>query len=358
MTTNNPYTSLRERREILSRRVSEATDKHVDLHKEFNSKQELNAWDKKDAGHQIQTVLNKLQAAKEDIIGDAFVTESIKNKILASAMSDPDKGFKMVGQLIAEPIYDIVEYVGWSRKVLRTKSVSQGQVFKIPKDVDVVGWVIAGDGQTPVSQLQTKYVFPGRFKVTAFVEVDIADIVAGEFDVFKRGITKAGWEIARLEDVATYNLLKSVATTYNTQIAYATLGIGPFEDMRYQVERWRLTVDKFLIARSEVSDVVKTMSGSVDFVTERELILAGYIGNIFGAQVVTSSGMGQQQVIVPGNSFAITEGSYFGELGEMLPVTPEPYSTVVRGEVKKGYALYEIIGIGCGNAKAASWGLK
>lgn len=358
MSTSNPYTVMRENRAAIARKVAEKIRSKTDIDNDFSSKGEANGYDKADLAHTIMSVMNKTAKVSSDAIADTFITKDLKNKITAAIVADKHGGMDVVAQMIRQPIFDIVEYVGWARKCLLVEGLSQGEVFKIAKDVDVLGYSIGEDGQTPVAQPRTKYVFPMTYKIVAMVEIDVADIAEADFDIFKRAITKAAWEIARLEDIGLYNLLLSTSSTYNSTIGYATLGIAALESMRYQVEQWRLTVDKFLINRAELSDLIEMTPNQIDWITQRELILQGYAGTFLNAQIITSSGMGQQQVIPPGHTFALTEGAYYGKLGERLAVTAEPYSAVVRNELKKGYAIYEIIGMGSGNARSSAYGQK
>lgn len=345
----NPYREFEEGR---TGRLWEETDK------EFNGKGELNAWDNKDAGRRIAGILNSVSANRTEVIRRAIVGDDVKKKVLAAAVKDPGEGMKIIAQVLGDVVYKIVDYAGWARKVLDVQTINQGDVFRIPKDIDVLGWVVAADGQTLVSQLRTKYVFPGEFKNTAFVEIDVMDVMQANWDIFDRGVDRAAQQIMRGEDVRAVALLTKAARTVNDVVTYATLGLGVFEDIRYQVERWRLTVDKFIISRHELSDIVKTMSQAVDFVTQRELILAGYIGSILNAQIVTSAGIGVEEVVPPGVVFAVTEGKYLGRLGERLALQSEEYNALVRGELKKGIAQYEIIGLGVGNSRAVAMGTK
>jgi len=329
-----------------------------ELDKDFDRKGELNAWDKKDAGTKIASILDKVAGTRPQLIKEKALDDSTKRRILASISANPEKGMSVVAQVMGDAVYKIVDYAGWARKIFNVKTIAQGDVFRVPKDVDVAGWVVAGDGQTLVSQVRTKYVFPGEFKITAFTEIDIQDVVQANWDIFARGIDRSAQQIMRNEDVRAVALLTNASRTVNDTVTYATLSLGVFEDIRYQVERWRLTVDKFIISRSELSDIVKTMSGQVDFVTQRELILAGYIGNILNAQIITSAGIGVEEVVPAGVVFAVTEGNYLGQLGERLALVSEEYSAVVRNELKRGVAQYEIIGIGIGNSRAVAMGTK
>jgi len=350
VTTNrNPYREFAEGR---AGKLWEDVDKH------FDAKGELNAYDQKDAGIQVGNVLDKAASARSNIIRESVLSADVRKRVLQAAATDPDKGMKVIAQTMGEVVYKIVDYAGWSRKVLDYQAIAQGDIFRIPKDIDVLGWVVAGDGQTIVSQLRTRYVFPGEWKNTAFVEIDILDVMQANWDIFDRGVDRAAQQIMRGEDRRAVQLLMRASRTVNDVVTYATLNLGVFEDIRYQVEKWRLTCDKFVISRHELVDIVKTMSTQVDFVTQRELILAGYVGNVLNGQIITSAGIGVEEVVPPGVVFAITEGRFLGRLGERLALQSEPYNTLVRGELKKGVAQYEIIGQGIANSRAIAMGTK
>lgn len=349
MSQRNPYSDFAEGK---TGKVWE------EVNSNFNEKGELNAYDNKEAGTRIASVLEKAGSLKTNMVRESILSNDVRKRVLQAAATDPERGMKIIAQTMGEVVYKIVDYAGWARKILDYQPISQGDIFRIPKDIDVLGWVVAGDGQTLVSQLKTRYVFPGEWKNTAFVEIDILDVMQANWDIFDRGVDRAAQQIMRGEDVRAVALLQRAARTVNDVVTYATLNLGVFEDVRYQVEKWRLTCDKFIISRHELTDVIKTMSGQVDFVTQRELILAGYIGNILNAQIITSAGVGVEEVVPAGNIFAVTEGRYLGRLGERLALQSEPYNTLVRGELKKGVAQYEIIGQGIANSRAVAMGQK
>jgi hypothetical protein len=326
--------------------------------KDFDKNGELNAYNTKDAGNRINDILRRASSQRTEVIRKSLVGDDVKRKVLTAAAKDPNEGMKIIAQVLGEVVYKIVDYAGWARKVLDVDTLNQGEIFRIPKDVDVLGWVVAGDGQTLVSQLRSKYVFPGEFKNTAFVEIDILDVVQANWDIFDRGVDRAAQQVMRGEDVRTYQLLDRVARVDNDVVTYATLDINVLEDLRLQVERHRLTCDKFIINRAELSDLVKLDTTDIDFVTKRELILAGYVGNVLNCQVITSAGIGVEEVVPPGVVLAATEGKYLGRLGERLALQSEEYNALVRGELKKGVAQYEIIGLGSGNSKAAAIATK
>jgi hypothetical protein len=328
----------------------------------FDKKGEVNAYDRKDALTQIYHLLNdvtKKNASSLSMTSGNQKSSAEQRKILAAALKDPSgQGFHRVGQELALPIKAILDYEGFSRKIYRVRKLGQAELFRVPKDVRAVAYIIGQDGMTPEARIKTKWITPEEYKVTSFPAIDIQDIYQANFDILARAQDTARQEIELQEDKAGINLLDAAATAVNTTTTFTTLGIGAFEDVRYQVERHRLLVENFMISRAEVSDIVKTMSNAVDPVTERELILAGYIGNILNAQILTTAGTGVEEVIPAGTFYATTGPDYLGEMGERMELFSEPYNRYGSNETVKGWAFCEMIGFVIPNARAVAKGTK
>lgn len=329
----------------------------------FNKAGHLNANDKRDAltqvAHLLQNVTKTASAREFFRKEETQMDKQARMQVLAAAMQDPSgEGFAIVGQELLLPIKDIVDYEGWCRKVYRTRPLAQGELFRIAKDVRATAWVVGQDGQSLESRLYGKYIQPSEFKVTSFPTVDIEEIYQMNYDVLDRAQDTARQEIELNEDKRGLALLDRAAQTVNSVTLFATLGIAAFEDVRFQVEQHRLIVEKFLIARSELSDIVKTMSTAVDPVTERELVLAGYIGNILNSQIITTAGTGVEEVIPSGTFYAVTGSEYLGEMGIRIELFSEPFNMYSQQRLVKGWAFGELIGFGIPNARAVAKGQK
>ena len=329
----------------------------------FNRAGQVNAWDRRDALTQIAHLLQNVTktAGMQEFTRNVEtpMEKEARLKVLAAALQDPTgEGFAIVGQELLLPIKDIVDYEGWARKVYRTRPLAQGELFRIAKDVRATAWVVGQDGQSIESRLYGKYIQPSEFKVTSFPTVDIEDIYQMNYDVLDRAQDTARQEIELEEDKRGLALLDRASQTVNSTTIFATLGIAAFEDVRYQVERHRLIVEKFLIARAELSDIIKTMSAAVDPVTERELILAGYIGNVLNSQIITTAGTGVEEVVPAGEFYAVTGSEYMGEMGIRVELFSEPFNMYAQQRLVKGWAFGEIIGYGIRNARSVAKGMK
>jgi len=329
----------------------------------FDKSGQVNAFDDKDALTQIayllQTVTKKASPGTFYREASNEMTPEDRRKVLAAAMQDPTgEGFAIVGQELLLPIKDIIDYEGWARKIYRVRPLAQGELFRIAKDVRSTAWVVGQDGQSIESRLYGRFIQPSEFKVTAFPTVDIEDIYQMNYDVLDRAQDTARQEIELEEDKRGLALLDRAALTVNSQTLISTLSVGPFEDIRYQVERHRLMVEKFLINRAELSDIIKSAHDHVDPVTERELILAGYIGNILNTQIITAAGTGVEEVVPRGTVYAITGSEYLGEMGVRVELFSEPFNMFSHRRLVKGWAFGEIIGFGIPNARAVAKGHK
>lgn len=331
----------------------------------FNKEGQVNAYDRRDALVQVANILQNalkdggLAGFSRRNAAETHAEREERMKVVAEAMRDPSgEGFAIVGQELLLPIKAIVDYEGWARKVYRVRPLAQAELFRIPKDVRATAFVVGQDGQSLESRLTGKYIQPGEFKVTSFPTVDIADIYHINYDILDRAQDTARQEIELNEDKRGLALLDRAATAVNDVTLFASLGIAAFEDVRFQVERHRLIVEKFIINRAEVSDIVKNMSAAVDPVTERELILAGYIGNILNAMIITSAGTGVEEVVPAGTFYACTGPDYLGEMGVRIELFSEPFNRYAQNELVKGWAFGEMIGFGIPEARAVAKGTK
>lgn len=326
----------------------------------FNKAGELNAGSKKEAMEQIAYLMQNVvqsETSKNAFQRQAKLGAEERRQVLAAALKDPE-GFAVLGQELLLPIKDMVDYEGWARKVYRVRPLAQGELFRIAKDVRSTAWVIGQDGSAIESRLHGKYVQPSEFKIASFPTVDVEDIYQVNYDILDRAQDTARQEIELEEDKRAQALLDTAARSTNAVTTFGTLGIAALEDVKFQVERHRLVCEKFMINRQELSDIVKTMSTQVDPVTERELLLSGYIGNILNCRILTTAGTGVQEVVPAGTFYACTGSDYLGEMGIRVELFSEPFNKFSHSQTVKGWAFCEILGFAIPNPRAVAVGEK
>jgi len=315
----------------------------------FNNQGEINASGNGEVLEKIKHLLDGMADGTYDVERTAsYAGEGMSgaesDAILREAFSDPSsEGFRQVGQGLLNPIKEVIDYEGLARKVFAPRTVKAGEVVRYDKDVYIRGWVIAEDGQTPQSVVEGRYIYPPEFEVTAYPSIEIKDKYRAQYAILARVQDRARMSIEYQEDLALINLLQAGANATNTTTFFATLNLAALEGIRYQIERHRLICDKFIIHRQEVSDLVNTLSQQVDPVTQRELIMAGYIGTVLNAMIVTTAGTQTFEILQPGEVVAVTAPEYLGGMPIRVELFSEPVNEFMEGRPRQGWFWYELI---------------
>jgi hypothetical protein len=315
----------------------------------FNNQGEINASNPKEVLEKIHHLLDGMSDGTYQVDRTAAhpgggMGAQETESILREAFSDPSsEGFRQVGQGLLNPIKEVIDYEGLARKIFAPRTVKAGEIVRYDKDVFVRAWVIAEDGQTPQSVVEGRYIYPPEFEVTAYPSIEIKDKYRAQYDILARTQDRARMSIELQEDLAAISLLQAGANQTNTTTFFATLNLAAFEGIRYQIERHRLICDKFIIHRQEVSDLVNTVSTQVDPVTQRELIMAGYIGTILNAMIITTAGTQTFEILDPGEVVAVTAPEYLGGMPVRVELFSEPVNEFMEGRPRQGWFWYELI---------------
>jgi hypothetical protein len=316
----------------------------------FDNSGELNASNPAEALRTIKHLLDGMADGDYDVTQHqaSFAGEGLggmeTDAILREAFNDPSsEGFRQVGQGLLNPIKEVIDYEGLARKVFAPRTVKAGEIVRYDKDVYIQGWVIAEDGQTPQSVVEGRYIYPPEFEVTAYPSIEIKDKYRAQYDILARTQDRARMSIEYQEDLALINLLQAGANYTNTTTFFATLNLAALEGIRYQIERHRLICDKYIIHRQEVSDLVNTLSTQVDPVTQRELIMAGYIGTVLNAMIITTAGTQTFEILDPGEVVAVTAPEYLGGMPIRVELFSEPVNEFMEGRPRQGWFWYELI---------------
>jgi hypothetical protein len=356
--TGEPFNPFATGRKLKSGGIETSASQRM-----FNSDGVLNADSKEDALGKIQTILDGMATGSYDIERVASYENSYspdeKEALLREAFADPgSEGFRQVGQNLLNPVKEVLDYEGLSRKFLMQRTIKQGETFRVDKDVYVVGWTIAEDGQTPQSVVPGAYFFPPEFEVTAYPSIELKDKYRAQYDILGRAQDRARMAIEYQEDLAFVNLAQVSSGQVNTATAFATLNLAALESMRYQIERHRLLCQLFLIHRQEVSDLVNTVSTQVDPVTQREAIMAGFIASILNAYIVTTAGTNTFEILQPGEAYALTDPEHLGVMGTRVELFSEPVNEYMLGNPRQGWFWYELISQSIHNPAGVAYGQK
>ena len=330
----------------------------------FDSKGEINAYDKKDVAYQ-QEHFAGLQAKYQRTPNRtaSFYTPDEKQRIIEAAMSGPD-GFRKFGEAMIPLIIDRLDYEGFIRQVFRVHELAPGQINSYEKDVNVTALVTNIDGQTIESVAKGNRIFPPEFAITANPRIGIGEIAQRQYDIVDRTHDKTTFQIQLKEDRQGLRELYSASTLENSMIDMSTsVDKTALETLQLEVERHRLLVDKFIMNRTELGDFKKNVN-SLDYdpVTSRDLLLTGIFGSIWGINIFVTAGVDEQgieNVSVPaGHVFAVTEGRYLGAMPIRINLSIFNADQFVNKQLEYGWLFAEMISQVVLNPRAVAVGKK
>lgn len=326
----------------------------------FNSKGEVNASSLKEA---LETIAKYASVLEENAPSNAAlagnVSEDRRDDLISRAIMTQD-GKIALAQAMANPIRRNLDYHGIARRALVVDPLPQGAMPTYDRDIDVSAVVISSNGSGPESRVFGDRVTVPEFEIFANPTVRIAEVKRRRFNVIDRAVQKARQEIMAQEDANVFAALDASSSVENTVQDISDSGLLKRDllELKAQVDRWDLVTTKYFMNICEFTDILKWGSGGgqgvgggeVDPVTQREILQTGLYAHIWGADILVS------KIVPPGTVYAAADPEFVGVMPirqdiEVLPAD-EPK------QLKLGWVVSEIIGIGIVNARGVSAGKK
>lgn len=327
----------------------------------FDNKGELNAGSQKEA---MQLIAKLAATLSENAPVNTGLTSSVmsdgkRDELISRALMSPE-GKISLAQSMANPIRRNLDYHGIARRALVVDPLAQGALPTYDRDIDVSAVVISSNGSGPESRVFGERITVPEFEIFSNPTVRIAEVKRRRFNVIDRAVQKARQEIMAQEDANVFAALDAASQVDNVlqDIADAGLLKRDLAALKRQVDQWDLVTTKFFMNISEFNDILNWASGGgqgptggeVDPVTQREILQTGLYARVWGADILVS------KIVPPGTVYASADPEFVGVMPvrqdiEVLPAD-EPK------QLKLGWVVSEIIGIGIVNARGCSAGRK
>jgi hypothetical protein len=328
----------------------------------FSPQGEINASSLKDAMMVISkyaAILEENQPSNIGLAGQVGMSEDRRDDLISRAILTQD-GKVALAQAMANPIRRNLDYHGIARRALVVDPLPQGAMPTYDRDIDVAAVVISSNGSGPESRIFGDRVVVPEFELFANPTVRIAEVKRRRFNVIDRAVQKARQEIMAQEDANIFAALDNASQGENTlqDITDAGMLKRDLLELKAQIDRWDLVTTKYFMNINEFTDILKWGSGGgqgvgggeVDPVTQREILQTGLYAHLWGADIMVS------KIVPPGTVYAAADPEFVGVMPvrqdiEVLPAD-EPK------QLKLGWVVSEIIGLGIVNPRGVSAGRK
>lgn len=333
----------------------------------FNTHGELNAASVKDALEKIvkyAAVIEEAEVSSSALSQGPSLNDTQRDDLIKQALNSQE-GKIALGQAMANPIRRNLDYQGVGRKALVVDPLPQGALAVYDRDIDVRAVVVSSNGTAPESRVFGDRVSIPEFELVSNPTVRIAEVKRRRFNVIDRAQQKARQEIQAQEDSNVFAALsfagdatlggENTLQVLDNTTTSNELSKGGLLRLKRQIDRWDLVTAKYFMNINQFTDMLNwesagsTGASQVDPVTHREILQTGLYGHIFGADIVVT------KIVQPKQVFACAEPEFVGVMPvrqdiEVLPAD-EPK------QLKLGWVVSEIIGVGIVNPRGVSTGL-
>jgi hypothetical protein len=328
----------------------------------FNAQGQLNAGGLQEALTTLTKYASVLQEglpANVSLAGQPSLNDAKRDELISRAIMTHE-GKLALAQAMANPIRRNLDYQGIARRALVVDPLPQGALPVYDRDIDVAAVVVSSNGSGGESRVFGDRVTVPEFELYSNPTVRIAEVKRRRFNVIDRAVQKARQEIMAQEDANVFAAIDAAAAVENTvqDIADAGMLKRDLVELKVQVDRWDLVTTKFFMNINEYTDILNWATGGgqgagggeVDPVTQREILQTGLYATIWGADIMVS------KIVPPGTVYACADPEFVGVMPvrqdiEVLPAD-EPK------QLKLGWVVSEIIGIGIVNPRGVSRGNK
>lgn len=280
------------------------------------------------------------------------ITAQERLNIVSSLLANDQGRFQLAASM-AEPLREYRDYTGIGRRAFQIDELGQGELAYYDKDIQTPSYIVSEEGTDVQVVIRAERVFVPLFEIATNLTIPITQIRERRYDLQSRVKTKSRTEMIRKEDQIIFGMFDKISKdpkTFNPiqTVARNDLSIADFSKAKGEIEKWGDVNAHYMFINPKNEHTLRIMNAQnngyfIDFETTRQLLNQGYIGTLYGMQILKSPE-------VPENKIYITaEPEFFGKL-----VIGQDITVLCADEPKDrkiGFSIYEQLGILIHNTK-------
>jgi len=270
--------------------------------------------------------------------------------------------FQVLGEVIAEEIWETLGREGFSRKMFAVTPVARGQTGRVRvRKKDVVAWQVTTDVYVQESRIRSSWIYPPEYYLIAHILIEDKEIEQASTDILDEKFQDGLEAILRREDLITRALMINATSTFNDLVLFSTFSPSVLTTLRTLVNRWGTPAATLVIAFDVWDDII----ADADFVRwfdpvhQHELILEGRLGSLLGMEIITDGyRYPTLQVLQPGEVFVAASPVSPGTITQRKELDSRAIDTYNQGRPARGWFLEQIQGQVLANGRAVARGVR
>lgn len=232
------------------------------------------------------------------------------------------------------------DYSAVGRKAFLVEDLEDGALPLYDKDPIIPAYSVAEQGDSIVTIANSERVYAPLYEIASLPKIPLTQIRERRYDMIKRTLELGVAAVKEKEDVrvfATINALAEDADNPHEDIVVAApMTADAIADGIASIEEHGLRAARIFMNGRDYADLRKVDHSVIDQETMQALFRTGYVGKIYGAQIIRT------RVIDPGMVYICGEREYYGR----FPVRTE--LTVITAdkpdERMVGFSIFEQVG--------------
>lgn len=282
---------------------------------------------------------------------------------LSEAMNDETgRSLQMLGQALGAEIYETTNRQGFARRVVQYQEVGQGETNLVTvKEKNVMGFMAVSPTEVMPSEIRERRILPPEFHLSGYILIDTIELANSSSDLLEEKYEEGLEQVMVKEDRLFKRMADSAVGIRNTVQNFSTFTPAVFARMLNQVSRWGIPTTTCLLSSNLWEDVIQNgdFNGVMDPVTKWEILQEGYLGRMYGVDMVTDNFRQKNLKVLDTGEVYITGAPInLGVLSVRGNMVTEPINRFPQGEAKKGWFLDQITSMVVANPMAISKGKK
>jgi hypothetical protein len=324
-----------------------------------NASGELNAGNKKDLMLGIRALHQQVNAGML-VTEDPTVKAARDNKFREAFANHDVAAIRIIGQQMADTIYETMGREGFGRKVLTLTPRENGQIarFRIRrKDVQAVA--ASNDPMVPEVIVRQDWAYPDDFYLLAEILIEDKELRQNTGDIMEEKYQDGLEATMTREDRILRGLMIEASSLVNDILYFGTLTPTVFSNMRTQIRSYGNVAVNCVLAFDLWDDIIADTEFSTWFdpVTKYNLILEGNLGSLMGVNLITDGYRHQNlRVLSPGEIFFTAAPEAVGGIQELQPVRAVEINQYAQGKPYTGWLFEGIEAMAVVNAAGVVYG--
>lgn len=326
---------------------------------------EINASSKADLLRNSFNFINA-HANREFVSNEVFASREQGTKVfkdMLQASANDDRMHRVLGERMADALYQTCNRQGIMRKYLTKNTLEQGSIPRfVVRQKNVTAAWSTSPTQIHSQIVQDKWFTPPELQIVARPFIPQNEINQSAGDVLQEKYVEATEAIMVSEDRLYLNQLNKLVGVDNPQsIVTGQLTPATFMQVQTLVTRWGLKAPHVLIANDLYQDIVGNSEfyTAMDPVARHELLLTGEIGTLYGCTITSDAfRFPEHKVLNQGEFYVISDALNHGAYSDRGGLQSQPTDISIERVPGRGWVLHESISLMVANSTSFAKGTR